>query len=48
VKALELPACEITHMPTCAVAEFMFAAAAWGDIASTTPTQVAFDYPKKT
>jgi len=38
---------EITHMPTCAVVELTFAVASWGDIARTTPTQVAFDYPKK-
>jgi phosphohistidine phosphatase len=40
-------ASEITHMPTCAVAEFTFAAAAWGDIGEAKPTNVAFDYPKK-
>jgi hypothetical protein len=29
------------------VAEFTFAAAAWGDIGEAKPTNVAFDYPKK-
>jgi phosphohistidine phosphatase len=38
---------EITHMPTCAVAEFTFAVAAWGDIGGAVPTSVVFDYPKK-
>lgn len=40
-------ASEITHMPTCAVAEFTFAVAAWGDIGGALPTSVVFDYPKK-
>jgi hypothetical protein len=34
-------------MPTCAVAEFTFAVAAWGDIGEALPTQVGFDFPKK-
>ncbi|HET9977878.1 MAG TPA: histidine phosphatase family protein [Burkholderiaceae bacterium] len=38
---------EIVHLPTCAVAEFTFAAAAWGDIGEAKPTQVVFDFPKK-
>lgn len=37
---------EITHMPTCAVAEFGFAAPLWVDIGETRPTHAAFDYPK--
>ena len=40
-------ASDITHMPTCAVAEFTFAVAAWGDIGEAVPTQVVFDFPKK-
>jgi phosphohistidine phosphatase len=38
---------EIVHMPTCAVAEFTFAVAAWGDIGGGLPTRVEFDFPKK-
>lgn len=40
-------AAEITHMPTCAVAEFSFAATPWADLGAARPAQVAFDYPKK-
>ena len=40
-------ASDITHMPTCAVAEFTFAVAAWGDIGEALPTRVEFDFPKK-
>jgi phosphohistidine phosphatase len=38
---------EITHMPTCTVAELTFAAASWGDIGEAMPTRVVFDFPKK-
>ena len=40
-------ASDITHMPTCAVAELTFAAASWGDIGKDKPTRVEFDFPKK-
>jgi len=38
---------EITHMPTCAVAEFKFDAKSWSEIGEIRPTKVALDYPKK-
>jgi phosphohistidine phosphatase len=38
---------EITHMPTCAVAEFTFNAKSWLDIGKTGVAKVAFDYPKR-
>lgn len=38
---------EITHMPTCAVAEFTFDAKSWSNIGKTKPLRVALDYPKK-
>ena len=38
---------EITHMPTCAVAEFTFSAKSWSDVGKAKPARVAFDYPKK-
>jgi phosphohistidine phosphatase len=38
---------EITHMPTCAVAEFTFSAKSWSDVGKVKPARVAFDYPKK-
>src|SRR5574338_142701 len=38
---------EITHMPTCAIAEFTFDAGSWSNIGKTKPVQVALDYPKK-
>jgi phosphohistidine phosphatase len=40
-------ASEITHMPTCAVAEFTFDAASWSHIGEAKPAQVLFDCPKK-
>jgi phosphohistidine phosphatase len=40
-------ASEITHMPTCAIAEFTFDTKSWSDIGKATPAQVALDYPKK-
>lgn len=40
-------ASDITHLPTCAVAEFTFAVAAWGDIGGARPTRVEFDFPKR-
>jgi phosphohistidine phosphatase len=38
---------EITHMPTCAVAEFRFDVKSWSDLGKRRPTQVALDCPKK-
>ena len=38
---------EITHMPTCAVAEFTFDAKSWSNIGKVRPAKVALDYPKK-
>jgi phosphohistidine phosphatase len=38
---------EITHMPTCAVAEFTFNAKSWPDIGKARVAKVALDYPKK-
>ena len=38
---------EITHMPTCAVAEFKFNANSWSSIGKTKLAKVALDYPKK-
>jgi phosphohistidine phosphatase len=38
---------EITHMPTCAVAEFTFNAKSWSNIGKATLAKVALDYPKK-
>ena len=38
---------EITHMPTCAVAELTFDAKSWSNIGKIKPAKVALDYPKK-
>jgi phosphohistidine phosphatase len=38
---------EITHMPTCAVAEFTFNAKSWSNIDKAKLAKVALDYPKK-
>jgi phosphohistidine phosphatase len=38
---------EITHMPTCAVAEFTFSAKSWRNIGKANLARVALDYPKK-
>jgi phosphohistidine phosphatase len=38
---------EITHMPTCAVAEFTFGAKSWSSIGKVKPVKVLLDYPKK-
>jgi len=38
---------EITHMPTCAVAEFTFNATSWSNIGKARVVKVALDYPKK-
>ena len=38
---------EITHMPTCAVAEFTFNAKSWLNIGKAKLAKVALDYPKK-
>lgn len=40
-------ASKITHMPTCAVAEFGFDAKSWSNIGEVKATKVALDYPKK-
>ena len=38
---------KITHMPTCAVAEFTFDAKSWSKIGKVKPANVTLDYPKK-
>jgi phosphohistidine phosphatase len=38
---------KITHMPTCAVAEFTFDAKSWSKIGKVKPAKVTLDYPKK-
>ena len=38
---------EITHMPTCAVAEFTFDAKSWSNVGKDKPAKVAFEYPKQ-
>jgi phosphohistidine phosphatase len=38
---------KISHLPTCAVAEFRFDAKLWSKIGKVKPTKVALDYPKK-
>ncbi len=38
---------DITHMPTCAVAEFTFDAKSWSGIGKIQPEVVLLDYPKK-
>jgi phosphohistidine phosphatase len=38
---------EITHMPTCAVAEFTFNTKSWSKIGKANLAKVALDYPKK-
>ena len=38
---------EITHMPTCAVAEFTFATKSWSNIGRAKLARVELDYPKK-
>jgi phosphohistidine phosphatase len=38
---------DITHMPTCAVAEFAFDAKSWSKIGKAKPASVALDYPRK-
>ena len=37
---------EIDHMPTCAVAEFRFAAWSWSEIADAEPVEVHLDTPR--
>jgi phosphohistidine phosphatase len=37
---------DIAHMPTCAVAEFTFAAKSWSDVGRATLERVAFERPK--
>jgi phosphohistidine phosphatase len=39
-------ASEITNLPTCAIAEFTFAAARWADIGDAEPGNVVLDHPK--
>ena len=38
---------EITHMPTCAVAEFAFATKSWSKVGKAKLARVELDYPKK-
>jgi phosphohistidine phosphatase len=38
---------EITHMSTCAVAEFRFAATHWSGLGEARPTHSALDHPKR-
>ncbi len=38
---------EITHMPTCAVAEFTFDAKSWSNVGKDKPAKVALEYPKQ-
>ncbi|SPJ16967.1 conserved hypothetical protein [Burkholderiales bacterium] len=38
---------EITHLPTCAVAEFHFNAKSWSNVGKLTLETVALDYPKR-
>ena len=38
---------KITHMPTCAVAEFTFDAKSWSKIGKVKPAKVGLDYPTK-
>jgi phosphohistidine phosphatase len=38
---------KITHMPTCAVAEFAFDAKSWSRIGKGRPVKVVLDYPKR-
>ena len=37
---------DITHMPTCAIAEFRFDAKRWGGIGDSSPLRTNFDWPK--
>jgi phosphohistidine phosphatase len=39
-------ASEITNLPTCAIAEFTFAAATWAGIGAAEPGNVVLDHPK--
>ena len=36
---------KITHMPTCAVAEFTFDAKSWSNVGKDKPAKVALEYP---
>lgn len=38
---------EVTLMPTCAVAQFMFESKSWATIGAVKPAKVVLDYPKK-
>ena len=38
---------EITHMPTCAVAEFTFDGKSWSNVGKERPAKVALEYPKQ-
>jgi phosphohistidine phosphatase len=38
---------EITHLPTCAVAEFRFDAKLWSTIGKAKPRKVALHYPRQ-
>lgn len=37
---------EIEHMPTCAVAEFRFAAWSWAELGESEPVDIRFDTPR--
>ena len=38
---------QITHLPTCAVAEFRFDAKSWPNVSKATLSKAALDYPKQ-
>ena len=38
---------EITHMPTCAVAELTFDTKSWSNLGKDKPAKVTFEYPKQ-
>ena len=38
---------KITHMPTCAVAEFTFDAKSWSNVGKDQPAKVALEYPRQ-
>ncbi len=38
---------QITHLPTCAIAEYTYDAKSWSDIGKVRPAKVALDHPNK-
>jgi len=38
---------KITHMPTCAVAEFTFDSKSWSNVGKDQPAKVALEYPRQ-